>query len=64
MAADPKALSPKELAELLASLDNVMADAKELRRTITQQLAETRANDQPRVSKISNRRRRPRPDGN
>jgi hypothetical protein len=64
MAGDSKSLTRAELDELLTSLDLVMQDAEELRRAITQQLADNRANDQQKVSPVSNRRRRPRTRGN
>jgi len=64
MPADRKSLTRAELDDLLASLDHVMQDAEELRRAITQQLTDNRANDQQQVSPISNRRRRPRARGN
>lgn len=64
MPADRKSLTSVELDELLASLDHVMRDAEELRHAITQQLSDSRANDQQQVSPMSNRRRRPRARGN
>jgi hypothetical protein len=53
MSADRKPLSREELDELLTSLDLVMQDAEQLRRTINQQLSDNRVNDRPQVTPLS-----------
>ncbi len=60
---DRKALTHDELHELLASLDRVMDDAEQLRRQISQQLADVRAHDQQQVSPLSEPWRRRRSSG-
>jgi hypothetical protein len=53
--ADDSALTPERLSELLARLDEVMADAASLRRQITRQLNERERLERPKV--VVNRRR-------
>lgn len=53
--ADGSPLTPERLSELLARLNDVMADAQRLRREITKQLNDQRRNEQ---QKITNTRRR------
>jgi len=57
MSADRKPLTREELDELLTSLDHVMRDAEQLRRTINQQLSDNRVNDRPQVTPLSDARR-------
>jgi hypothetical protein len=61
MAHTPKPLSPKDLAELLAELDQVMEEASTLRREVTRQLDEQRQRQQqhlsPAARKPANQRR-------
>lgn len=57
MSADRKPLTREELDELLTSLDHVMQDAEQLRRSINQQLSDSRVNDRPQVTPLSHPRR-------
>jgi hypothetical protein len=53
-------LDPAALAALLSKLDSVMAEAQRLRKEITRQLSEQRADQQQTLSQPSRRKRSPR----
>jgi len=60
MTADRKTLTPEQLHEVLALLDQVMDDAQQLRHSVTQQLSEHRQHDQQALSPASDPRARAR----
>jgi hypothetical protein len=54
--ADDDSLTPERLSELLARLDEVMADAARLRRQITRQLNDQERQEQQKIT-VTRRRR-------
>jgi hypothetical protein len=58
MAEERQTLGPEALAALLVKLDEVMVEAERLRREVSRQLAEQRADQQQRVTQPPPRRRR------
>ncbi|HEX5107341.1 MAG TPA: hypothetical protein VFV95_02795 [Vicinamibacterales bacterium] len=55
MADPPKPLSPKELADLIEELDQVLAEASNLRRQVTRQLEEHHQRQQQKLTAATRR---------
>jgi hypothetical protein len=57
MADERQTLSPEALSALLLKLDEVMTEAERLRREVSRQLAEQRADQQQRITEPPRRKR-------
>jgi hypothetical protein len=57
MADERQTLGPEALSALLVKLDEVMAEAERLRREVSRQLAEQRADQQQRITQPPRRKR-------
>jgi hypothetical protein len=57
MADERQTLGPEALSALLVKLDEVMVEAERLRREVSRQLAEQRADQQQRITEPTRRRR-------
>ena len=57
MADERQSLGPEALSALLVKLDEVMVEAERLRREVSRQLAEQRADQQQRITQPTRRAR-------